>query len=226
MNTLFKTGLLLGFVPFLANAQETNAIDSSYHNWYYESRQDFYNQLVDMKYDVVFLGNSITERGYWQELIGPKIAVANRGIGGDNTFGVLARLESIVQLRPKKIFLMIGINDIGRGLSQDIIISNYRKILEYLQGHLPQTRIYLQSVLPLHEELLSYDYLKGKNPLVTQLNQELEKLARTSNIEYVDLHPIFSLNGKLRAEYTTDGIHLNPLAYSVWVNELKRKKHL
>lgn len=228
MNTPVKYTIVLCLlhVAGLLRAQTEAKIDSSYQNWYYQQRMDLYESIPAQKHDVVFLGNSITERGEWQELI-PGKTVANRGIGGDNTFGVLARLDNVIALRPRKIFLLIGINDTGRGLPVDVIFENYIKIVDRLKKALPRTAIYAQSVLPLNEDLLKYDYLKGKRERIVELNEQIRQLARSAGIVYVDLHEVFADDkGALKAEYTTDGIHLNPDAYIPWVNFLKRKKFL
>lgn len=200
-------------------------IDSSYANWYYQSRQELYDQLTD-KVDIVFLGNSITERGEWSELIQKK-KIANRGIGGDNSFGVKARLQCIMAQKPSKLFIMIGINDLGRGLSVEVIVNNYRQIVAQLQSGLPKTKLYVQSVLPLNEELLKYDYLKGKNPKVKALNGELQKLAKQYGLTYVNLHEVMAgADGELKKEFTKDGIHLTTDAYLAWAAYLKKKKLL
>lgn len=218
--------LLFYSAPTGMYAQTEAKIDSSYRNWYYDQRMELYDGITPEKHDVVFLGNSITERGEWQELIPGKM-VANRGIGGDNTFGVLARLDNVIALHPRKIFLLIGINDTGRGLPVDVIYTNCERIVDRLQEALPKTTIYVQSVLPLNEDLLKYDYLKGKRARIAELNVKLRAMANSRRLVYVDLYEVFAdETGSLKAEYTTDGIHINPEAYIAWVEFLKRKQYL
>lgn len=217
---VFSAATVVGY------AQTAAKIDSSYANWYYQARYDLFQRLADKKVDIVFLGNSITERGDWNELI-PGKRVANRGIGGDNSFGVLARLDGLIAQRPSQVFLMIGINDLGRGLPVEVIVHNYRRILERLRAGLPGTRIYLQSVLPLNESLLKYDYLKGKNARVKQLNEELVKLAGEYGHPFVNLHEVLAdAAGELKKDYTMDGIHLKTEAYLVWVEYLRKNNFL
>ncbi len=64
------------------------------------------------KSGVVMFGNSITEFGDWKRLFGDS-GVVNRGIAGDNTFGMLDRLSEVIGRRPAKLFVEAGINDIG-----------------------------------------------------------------------------------------------------------------
>ncbi|MFC3196103.1 GDSL-type esterase/lipase family protein [Parapedobacter deserti] len=218
-------GLFAGWMG-TALAQETATIDSSYRNWYYDSREKLYQQLEGTRYDVVFLGNSITERGDWQELIGTRYAVANRGIGGDNTFGVLARLDGVIRIQPKKLFLMIGINDIGRGLPVDVILQNYRQIVSRIQSESPNTTLYLQAVLPLNESVLPYDYLKNKSEQIKALNSGIRGIAHEQGLTFVDLRGVLADEEVLKADFTSDGIHLKPQAYQHWVAYLKAKRFL
>lgn len=210
------------FIPAVAFAQ----VDSSYKNWYYEGRMELYDQLNNQPADILFLGNSITERGEWAELL-PGRKIANRGIGGDNTFGVLARLDGVIKQKPKKIFLLIGINDIGRGLPTEVILSNYRQIVSRLTQSLPETKLIIQSVLPMNEGKLPYDYLKGKAAKVKALNEGIVLITTEFNLTYLNLHELFADGkGELKAGYTKDGIHIEPAAYVDWVNWLKKKKQL
>lgn len=210
----------------LGQAQTSVKIDSSYANWYYQARFELFNKLTDKNVDIVFLGNSITERGDWHELI-PGKKIANRGIGGDNSFGILARLDGIVSQQPSKIFMMVGINDLGRGLPVDVIVNNYRRIINRFRTNLPKTKLYLQSVLPLNDAMLKYDYLKGKNVKVKELNEEIQKLAMQYGLTYINLHEVMAdTQGELKKEYTMDGIHLKTDAYLTWVAYLKKNQFL
>ncbi|PRY51476.1 lysophospholipase L1-like esterase [Arcticibacter pallidicorallinus] len=208
-----------------AMAQEVK-IDSSYNNVYYKGRMELFENLPLTGKSTVFLGNSITERGMWHELLPGKI-VMNRGIGGDNTFGVLARIAPIISAKPVKVFLLIGINDIGRNLPVEVIASNYEKIIQQFRKGSPKTVIYLQSVLPMNDDILKADYLKNKGHLIVQLNDRVKALAAKYKLTYVNLHEVFDDGtGKLKASLTDDGIHIKPAAYVLWVDYLKRKAYL
>ena len=201
-------------------------IDSNYNNTYYQGRMELFNSLTPPKNATVFLGNSITERGAWGELLSGQ-PIMNRGIGGDNTFGVLARLEAIAKAKPKKLFLLIGINDLSRGLPKEVILNNYNRILTYLTTHTPKTKIYIQSVLPLYEPYTKEAYLKNKKDSILNLNVGIKQVAAKFNLTYINLHEIFAdENGDLKKEYTADGIHLKPAAYVLWVDFLKKRKYL
>jgi len=214
--------LCVGFV----SAAVAQKIDSSYNNTYYQGRMELFNTLPLQKKAIVFLGNSITERGAWGELL-PGVKVMNRGIGGDNTFGVLARLDGIVKAVPRKLFLLIGINDLSRGLPREVILENYDHIVAYIRTHSPKTKIYIQSVLPLYEPFTTAAYLKNKKDSILQLNVGIRKIAEKYGLPYINLHEIFAdANGDLVKELTADGIHLKPAAYGIWVDFLKKRKYL
>ncbi|MBA9078899.1 GDSL-type esterase/lipase family protein [Rufibacter quisquiliarum] len=205
---------------------QTTRIDSNYVNPHYELRMKEFSAQPIPKNAVVFLGNSITARGKWAELL-PGVPVANRGIGGDITHGVLARLDDILATKPRKIFLLIGINDLSRRIPEAIILQNYERLVRRVKQQSPKTKLYVQSVLPLLDDMLKPDYLKNLNPAVTSLNTQLQAFAKKHKLTYINLHPIFAdASGQLKKEYSLDGIHVTDAAYPVWVQYLKEKKYL
>jgi lysophospholipase L1-like esterase len=215
----------LGILLTTAKAQ-TGQIDSSYNNTYYQGRMELFANLPAPKHATVFLGNSITERGMWHELVPGKV-IMNRGIGGDNTFGVLARLDAIVASQPKKIFLLIGVNDMFRKLPYEVTINNYKRIITRIKKGSPKTTVYIQSVLPINEDLTTVPYAVGRNAMVTELNRQIKELAAKENLTYINLHPLFAdEQGKLKKELTMDGVHLKPAAYKLWVSFLKEQNYL
>lgn len=220
-----RTGFLLWL---LAAANVVMAqVDSSYANNYYVERMKFFDQLHPAAKGVVFLGNSITEAGPWSEVL-PGMPVSNRGISGDNSFGVYARLDQVLALKPAKLFLLIGINDLKRGTPVSYITANYRRTVAKVKAVSPRTKIYLQSVLPVAEHMIAPIYIKINNQLIRELNDSLQQVATGCNCPYIDLHnEVFAgQDGQLKPELTTDGLHLKQKAYVLWAGYLKRKKYL
>lgn len=158
---------------------------------------------------IIFLGDSITEMGEWSELFG-KTDLKNRGIAGDTTTGILKRLPAIAELKPSKIFMMIGINDLYvERRTSAAIINNYRQILEYLSEQTPETKVYIQSILPVEN--------KHFLPQIQVINQHLSKLARDFNYEYLELYSHFiNQQNELDSQYSDDGIHVNGKGYLLW----------
>ncbi len=163
--------------------------------------------------DVVFLGDSITEGGPWEELF-PGIRARNRGIGGDTTDGVLRRLEQVTNGRPAKLFLMIGTNDLFRGDPEAEIVARIEEILDRLKQASPDTEIYLQSVLPR-----AGDYRER----VEGLNTRLAEVVSEMGVGWVDLYPAFldSETGAIRAELSNDALHLLGPGYALWREQIE-----
>jgi lysophospholipase L1-like esterase len=175
---------------------------------------------------IIFLGNSITEGGPWSTLIKDK-PVLNRGIGGDITFGVLKRLADIIKRQPSKLFILIGINDIGKDIPDAVIADNCRKIVERVQKGSPQTRIYLQSILPVNPTVRNFPQHYDKQEHITASNTLLKDVAAKAKITFIDLHPVFlNANKQLDERFTDDGLHLTPAGYDAWVKYLFEQKFL
>lgn len=175
---------------------------------------------------VVWIGDSITEQAWWGFLTKERPLV-NRGIGGDNTRGMLARLPEILDSSPRKIFFMGGVNDISGNRPVEEIASNIRKMLEMIREKVPSCEVYVQSVVTPNNEVLAYPYIKNKQPQTRELNARLKAMCDEGLATWVDLTELLhNEQDELREEYTKDGIHLHPEAYVVWVNHLKKMKYL
>ncbi len=160
--------------------------------------------------EFVFLGDSITEGGSWHEWF-PNDPVVNRGIGGDTTDGVLARLDSAIR-HPSKVFLLIGTNDLSFRRKPDQVAANQRSIIEEIRGRAPQADLYVQSVMPRTRKL------RGR---IDQLNARYRALAAEFGATYVDLWPTLSdASGELDPAYSLDSLHLNGAGYRAWTTVL------
>jgi lysophospholipase L1-like esterase len=175
---------------------------------------------------IIFLGNSITEMGNWGKLTGDT-TVINRGIGGDITFGVLKRLDDIIVRQPSKLFLLIGINDIGKDIPDTVIADNIRKIVTKVQQGSPSTKIFVQSILPLNPDFPNFPQHYDKEAHVLHVNAILPAMLAPLNCTFVNIFPLL-LDSKQRldAQYTLDGLHVNIKGYGIWVDYLKKKGYL
>ena len=177
--------------------------------------------------DNLFYGDSITDIWPLHEFF-PNHSLLNRGIGGDNTFGMIDRLPDILKSKPRKIFLMAGINDLTGGQPVDTIVMNITRMADMVHEAVPGCRLYIQSVLPVNTRRLAYPGLKGHNPQVRALNARLVRLCDAKPwCTFVDLAPLLSdADGELRIDLTKDGIHLHPAGYVIWTDYLKKQKYL
>ena len=179
---------------------------------YYYHRKEHFETLPDTENEIIFLGNSITDGAEWHELFNNP-DIKNRGIGGDDTEGILERLNEVVRSRPEKIFIMIGTNDLAAGRSVDEIVENYKLIVRRIRESSPGTRIYIQSVLPTQDDI----HTTRKNSDIMEINEDLKKIARKQNLTYIDLFSSFATpENDLDMTYSIDGLHLNGKAYLLW----------
>lgn len=202
------------------------ATERKYHDHYYKRLLEFRTEKLINSKSIVMLGNSITEGGGdWAQKMNNK-HIVNRGIIGDKVKGVHDRLDEIVKGKPKKIFLMIGINDASHHQPSDFIVNEIAELIERIKLESPQTRIYIQSILPINESFGIYTRLNGRSSDVPEINAKLKTLATNWNLTYIDLFPFFVEPGThtLRVNLTGDGIHISEEGYKIWRKELK--KHL
>jgi len=99
---------------------------------YYHQRVSHFKTFPQTKGDIVFIGNSITDGGEWSELFND-LKIKNRGISGDVSAGVLNRIDEVVQRKPAKVFLLIGVNDLARNITSDSVVKNILLIASYLK---------------------------------------------------------------------------------------------
>lgn len=182
---------------------------------YYLDRKSLFDILPSSKNAVIFLGDSLTNRCEWSELFGNQ-NIKNRGVNGDNTYGILKRLNQITNLQPQKIFIMIGINDLIAKEKPDKIIYKYRLILRDINQSIPGTQVFVQSILPVNNRLK----LIADNNEIIALNNKIRILAEEFKYKYIDLYSTFSTNNQLTELYTNDGIHLNGIGYLTWKQAL------
>ena len=181
-------------------------------NWsnYYKAKKTIFEIMPNDTNEIIFLGNSITDCCDWYELFG-KSNIKNRGIGGDVINGVIDRLDEVTSSKPEQIFLMIGINDLGRKRSVNQILIDYERLIKLIIEKSPKTELYIQSVLPTdnRERLQNVD--------IIEINKGLVKMTKKYNLTYIDLFDLFKTeNNELNTKFTFEGLHLNGQGYLVW----------
>jgi lysophospholipase L1-like esterase len=212
---------LFCIVFIYTNAQKAKW-DSTYRPGLYEFKVQLYQSYPHSKKDIVFLGNSITDRVDWNELLGMR-HVRNRGISGDITYGVLQRLDEVIDGQPKRVFILIGINDVSRNIPDSLIANNYRLIVQRIKAGSPRTKIYFQTLMPVNNEFTQFKSHYNKDEHILWLNEQIKKMGEQYNIEIIDLYPHFlNSENKLDKKYTLDGLHPNAEGYKVWVAILKK----
>jgi lysophospholipase L1-like esterase len=163
---------------------------------------------------IVFLGDSITALKDWRNTF-KSLCVINAGISGNTTDDILNRLSATIISKPKKIFLMIGVNDLLRGKDEAYILENYKMILDKIQKNSPNTSIYIQSILPVNDDIMTVGKIdSGK---IISLNSKLKMFADGKKIFFINLYPYFcGVDNKLYEKYSQDGLHPNSSGYTIW----------
>lgn len=198
-----------------------NQTSTEKYDAYYYRRATLFDQLPITKSDIVFLGNSLTDGAEWNELL-DNSHIKNRGIVGDIVQGYIDRMEPILKGQPKKIFIMGGVNDISHGVDGDSIARATEKLIVLIKQRSPRTKIYLQSLLPFNNDFGCYKRLVGREHVVPEANAALEQVAKRQGVTWINLYPLMAdSEGKLRREFTNDGLHLMGPAYIVWRDAIK-----
>ena len=212
MSTLLTNEEEAEIMKFDKFAEEMDEWNKAMKAYYYHKKEHF-ESLPNTENEIIFLGNSITDGAEWFELFGGNVNIKNRGIGGDDTDGVLERLSEVTESNPAKIFIMIGTNDLAYGKSVNHVLSNYKKIIDRIKTETPNTKLYIQSVFPVEDAI----HWTRPNSSINDINEGLVKLCEEHKLQYIDVHNILiNENGKLNMDYSIDGLHVNGKGYLLW----------
>ena len=168
---------------------------------------------------VVFLGDSITQE--WGGGLGaafPGVKVANRGISGDTTRGVLLRLQDdVLVLDPAAVVLLIGTNDLEEGATPETIAGNLKLILAAMKQHNRRMPIVLCHVFPSSESMRRpADKIKAINALY------LAAIRNDPQVIALDTWSLFAdPNGNASVAEFPDLLHPNEVGYAKWAAALR-----
>ncbi|MFA0407287.1 SGNH/GDSL hydrolase family protein [Vibrio splendidus] len=162
--------------------------------------------------DLVMFGDSITEWAPWADIF-RDVSMVNRGLAGDTTTGMLRRIDTTLNVKPKLVCFMAGINDLAQGYDVDHIYQNYIDMLKVWQEN--DIRILVQSTLYVGSKL------QGLNPSVELLNTKISEYCAQQGIAFLDVNSVLSPNHLLSNEYSCDDLYLNAKAYQVWAEVLQ-----
>ena len=168
---------------------------------------------------VVFLGDSITQGwGDRLETSFPGMKVANRGISGDTTRGVLIRLkDDVLSLRPRAVVLLIGTNDLEENADPEIVAANLKLILAALKQHGPEMPIVLCQVMP------SAESKKRPAAKIKRLNELYAAAVKGDpQVTLIETWTLFAdANGDAKASEFPDLLHPNDMGYAKWAAALR-----
>jgi lysophospholipase L1-like esterase len=162
---------------------------------------------------VVFLGDSLTHIARC-DLMFPTVATRNFGISGERADHLLLRLAPVIAIKPAKIFILIGSNDLNAGFSVEEIGGNVARLLDELTRALPGCKLYLQTVMPR-----AASFTKR----ILALNRLYASITAQRGITLIDLFPLFDDGaGRMRKDLTNDDLHLMGSGYAIWRDALGR----
>ena len=193
---------------------------------HYAERVKKFDQMADLdSTKIVMLGNSLTENasfsGDWNTLLGAD-NVCNRGISGDDAAGITNRLGQILPHKPRAIFLMCGTNDLSHDLTAKQVFSLVSDLVLKIRHGAPDSKLYVQSLLPFNETFHRWKRLEGRTDDVPAINDMLRQFCEANGITFINLFPKFTLGDSnvLVPTMTVDGLHLSKLGYQVWAAQL------
>ena len=184
-----------------------------------ERRSAWAERVEQDQHAVVFLGDSITQG--WGGGLGaafPGVKVANRGISGDTTRGVLLRLEEdVLALKPAAVVVLIGTNDLDEGATPEVIAGNLKLIIASLKRHDPHMPVVLCQVFPSSAtKKRPADQIKAVNALY------LAAMKDDPQVTYLETWPLFAdPSGDARASEFPDLLHPNEVGYAKWAGALR-----
>ena len=179
-----------------------------------QHRYDSFQATPTVPGQTVFAGNSITNMHSWFEAFGSHQDVVGRGNSGGFATELLENLESYIDAKPAKLFVMIGTNDISSGTAYAKTARDIQIIAQRVRMESPETEIYLQTILPRSSNAKP-DY-ELCNALVARFVSE----ANDPKIHLVNLSDVCApINGN--GTWSYDGLHPRPIGYSAWCHHIQ-----
>ena len=198
------------------------------------SIDDLNNTLEDNKEDIkkldknyinyLFLGDSITDF-YDLDKYYEGLPVVNSGISGNTTEDILNDMKNrVYNYNPSKVFLLIGINDLGKGASNEEVFSNIKNIITNIKKNKPAVKIYIESIYPINKNIDEDKIIKVKdNSSIIKINDLLKEYCKEEHYTYINMYDILvDEDGNFNEKYTDDGLHPNENGYEIITKELKK----
>ncbi len=190
-----------------------------FRNLWLQKRTGWAERVPQDQKALVFLGDSITQ-GWGDDLGGhfPGVKLANRGISGDTTRGVLIRLrDDVLSLHPAGVVILIGTNDLEEGAEPEVIAANLKLILEVLRLHDPAMPVVLCQVFP------SSATKKRPADKIKRINQLYAAAVKGNpQVTWVETWlPFADAQGDAKLQEFPDLLHPNATGYAKWAAALR-----
>jgi lysophospholipase L1-like esterase len=184
-----------------------------------QRRAEWFGKRTADKRALVFLGDSITQ-GFGDDFHGafPGAKLANRGISGDTTRGMLLRLaDDVLALDPSGVVMLMGTNDLEEGAEPETIAANVKQIIAAIETENPRTPIVVCHVFPSSaDKKRPAEKIKKLNALVA------EAVKGDPRVRVVDTWTLFAdCVGDAKLEEFPDLLHPNEKGYAKWVAAIR-----
>ncbi len=183
-----------------------------------QHRYDSFQATPTEPNQIVFAGNSITNMHSWFEAFGSNQDVIGRGNSGGMATEILEHLESYIDSKPRKFFLMIGTNDISSGTAFAKTASDIKTICKRVRLESPETEVYLETILPRSANAKP-DYERC-NDILREFVAELND----PKLHLIDLSEVLAPLGNTAQKSTWtcwDGLHPRTIGYSAWCHHIQ-----
>ena len=123
------------------------------------------------------------------------------------------------ELEPRKVFINIGTNDLSDpDIPIEKVMEQYDRIIAQIEEKLPGVMIYMMAYYPINYEAAAEEMkpclLIRTNEKIRTANEQVEKLAAKHGQKYINVNaPLMDEQGRLKAEYTIEGMHIKPEGY-------------
>jgi hypothetical protein len=203
--------ILLGFLLLLGGSLLFNNFQTKAHD------QVTYDIAKDPLFEnALFIGDSFTSglkdyakpNAYFIEEVGMTLAKG------------LQRLPELDDVVPSRIFILLGINDLGHGYSSEEFVEQYRQMTNALKERYPRTTIYLQAIAPVTASR-SFEDPTHSNEKINQFNEALKEFSKDDRMHFLNPWTAFQEDGALRSSESSDGLHLEYTGYTIWLEQLK-----
>lgn len=209
-NVIWSAALALAFVFGVASQRyipRMFATDVAASPRFMEKVTQF--DIVETAAPNVFLGDSLTERGLWNELL-PDAQIANRGLGSVTVAMIIDQLDRI-PASAKAAFVLAGVNDVSRGRSADQIAADYTHLIDKLKARGLAVHV-VSTLLTSNAEW---------NRQIDRLNRELSAICDNGICTFIDINEAIGENGAIKPDLTSDGTHITGAGYRIWSDAVK-----
>ncbi len=171
-------------------------------------------ESLNCRVDVVFFGDSMAYYTDWGRSY-PDVTLCNLGYRGDTVHGLLKRTGMVRALAPRKVFLLIGGNNMKYRRYAKTLDAGYRSLAADLREKCPEASLYMVSILPTRAPY------PVESEAIRAQNRRLQALAEELDLTYVDAHtPLLDEGGELALAWSRDGVHLSDAGARVLTDAL------